>query len=70
MKRKFNKPPVYLFLTLAIVLGVFFVGRFAHANLIVDAVAWLCSVIVYMLGQVLVLVMKALIYMSPNITVS
>jgi len=64
MKLKLNKPPVYLLLTLIIVLGVFFVGRFAHANLIVDAVGWLCATLISMLGKVLVLVMKGLIFIA------
>ena len=65
MKLKINKKYAPLFLVL--ILGSFLLGRFAWAagsSWVVDVVGYLCEAIVYCLGQILMLVMKGVIYVA------
>lgn len=64
MKLKINKKQASLFLV--IILGSFLVANFAWAQTtwVTDVIGWLCAAIVYALGQVLIQVMKAVIYVA------
>lgn len=62
MKLKINKKQASLFLI--IILGSFLFAHFARADWMIDVVGGLCQAIVYCLGQILLLVMKGVIYVA------
>ncbi len=65
MKLKINKKQVSLFLVL--ILGSFLIAHFSYAagsTWVTDVIGWICAAIVYALGQVLILVMMAVIYVA------
>lgn len=62
MKLKLNKKQTSL--ALVMVLGSFLLANFAQASWVVDVLGWIFAAIVYCLGQILILVMKALIYVA------